>query len=182
MSKFLSFETTNNGTVLFPIADGCVVNIIDPETLYITNGLIDIAFAGTNMSQSLIDNINSAQVEAFQSSWREVVSVVSIPSLTTIDNIIFERDGGGVVPIPIPSCDYQITVSEEAANPVGIVYYAGGAPQLITVAIGDYAILNGADCFPPPKIDPKQFPAPNPADVTIVNLSSNPLLPPPLTP
>ena len=90
MSKFLSFETTNNGTVLFPIADGCVMNIIDRETLFITNGLIDIMFAGTNMSQSLIDSINSAQVQAFQSSWRETVFVVSIPSRTAIDKIISE--------------------------------------------------------------------------------------------
>ena len=94
MSKFLSFETKNNGTVLFPIGDGCVMNLSDPEkfpqTLFITNGLIDIMFAGTNMSQSLIDSINSAQVQAFQSSWRETVFVVSIPSRTAIDKIISE--------------------------------------------------------------------------------------------
>jgi len=172
MSKFLSFETTNNGTVLFPLADGCVVNIIDPETLFITNGVIDIVFAGTNMSQSLIDSINSAQVEAFQSSWREVVSVVSIPSRTTIRGIIFERDGGGVRPIPDPTCDYQITVKESAANPVNIVYYRGGAAQLTTVPIGDYAILNGIDCFPEPKIDPNQSPAPHPEDVAIQQVAS----------
>ena len=98
MSKFLSFETTNNGTVLFPIGDGCVMNISSPEALAITNGLIVIMFAGTNMSQSLIDSINSAQVEAFQSSWREAVSVVSIPIGTTIDSISFEGGGGDVGP------------------------------------------------------------------------------------
>jgi len=98
MSKFLSFETTNNGTVLFPIGDGCVMNISSPEALAITNGLIVIMFAGTNMSQSLIDSINSAQVEAFQSSWREAVSVVSIPFGTTIDSISFEGGGGDVGP------------------------------------------------------------------------------------
>lgn len=98
MSKFLSFETTNNGTVLFPIGDGCVMNISSPEALAITNGLIVIMFAGTNMSQSLIDSINIAQVEAFQSSWREAVSVVSIPLGTTIDSIVFEEGGGEVGP------------------------------------------------------------------------------------
>jgi hypothetical protein len=173
MSKFLSFETTNNGTVLFPIADGCVMNIIDRETLFITNGLIDIMFAGTNMSQSLIDSINSAQVQAFQSSWREVVSVVSIPFRTTIDKIIFEQDGLGPGPIFSETCDYQITVSEAAANPVKIVYYIDGVQLLTTVPIGDSVILNEIDCFPEPAIDPKQSPAPNPEDVDIVDATKS---------
>jgi hypothetical protein len=174
MSKFLSFETTNNGTVLFPIADGCVVNLSDPEkfpqTLFITNGLIDIMFAGTNMSQSLIDSINSAQVQAFQSSWRETVSVVRIPSRTTIDKIISEQDGLGPGPIFL-TCDYQITVSEAAANPVNIVYYEGGVQSLTTVPIGDTVILNKIDCFPEPAIDPNQSPAPKPEDVDIVDVT-----------
>ena len=94
MSKFLSFETTNNGTVLFPLGDGCFMNISSPEALAITNGIITVFFAGTNMSQSLIDSINSAQVHACQTSWTQAVSVVSIPSGTTIDSNIAE-DGGG---------------------------------------------------------------------------------------
>lgn len=98
MSKFLSFETTNSGTVLFPMVDGCFMNLSSPEALAITNGTITVFMAGTNMSQSLIDSINSAQVQAFQSSWRESVSVVSIPFGTTIDSVTSERGGGGVGP------------------------------------------------------------------------------------
>ena len=172
MSKFLSFETTNNGTVLFPIGDGCLVDVNDPQTLAITNGVLTIFFAGTNMSQSIIDSINSAQVEAFQSSWRESVSIVSIPFGTTIDSVSFEGGGPGGPGRPIgPTCDYQITVSPSAANPVNIIYYTGGFQNSITVAIGDYAILQSADCFPEPAIDPFQSPAPNPADVTIVDVT-----------
>lgn len=172
MSKFLSFETTNNGTVLFPLGDGCLVNVSDPQTLAITNGVLTIFFAGTNMSQSIIDSINSAQVEAFQSSWRESVSIVSIPFGTTIDSISFEGGGPGGPGGPIgPTCEYQITVSPSAANPVQIIYYTGGVEQGITVAIGDNAILNSVDCFPEPAIDPSQSPAPNPANVTIVDIT-----------
>ena len=102
MSKFLSFETTNNGTVLFPIVDGCYMNISSPEALAITNGIITVFFEGTNMSQSLIDSINNAQVDAFQSSWKEAVSVVSIPLGTTIDSISVEDGGGDAGPDPGP--------------------------------------------------------------------------------
>ena len=98
MSKFLSFKTTNTGTVLFPLGEGCVMEVLDSETLAITNGVLTVFFTGTNMSQSLIDSINGAQVEAFQSPWREAVSVVSIPSGTTIDSIIFEGPGPGPGP------------------------------------------------------------------------------------
>ena len=170
MSKFLSIKTTNNGTVLFPIADGCLVNISDPQTLAMTNGVLTIFFAGTNMSQSLIDSINIAQVQAFQSSWRESVSVVGIPFGTTIDSVSAEEGGGDAGPGD-PSCEYQITVSPAAANPVNIIYYTGGLENSITVAIGDNAILNNADCFPVPAIDPFQTPAPNPANVTIVDIT-----------
>jgi hypothetical protein len=170
MSKFLSFETTNNGTVLFPIVDGCFMNISSPEALAITNGTITVFFAGTNMSQSLIDSINSAQVEAFQSPWTQAVSVVSIPFGTTIDSVSAEEGGGDAGPGD-PSCEYQITVSPAAANPVNIIYYTGGLENSITVAIGDNAILNNADCFPVPAIDPFQTPAPNPANVTIVDIT-----------
>ena len=144
----------------------------DPETLAITNGNLTIMFAGTNMSQSLIDSINSAQVEAFQSNWRESVSVVSIPFGTTIDSVSFEggEPGGPGGPVG-PTCDYQITVSPSAANPVQIVYYLGGTPLVATVGIGDNTILNGADCFPQPEIDPSQSPAPNPANVTILDVT-----------
>tara|TARA_R110002049_G_scaffold59059_2_gene159906 strand:- start:3258 stop:3575 length:318 start_codon:yes stop_codon:yes gene_type:complete len=90
MSKFLSIETTNTGTVLFPLGDGCLVNVSDPQTLAITNGILTIFFAGTNMSQSIIDSINRAQVEACQSSWKEAVSIVRIPFGTTIDSVSFE--------------------------------------------------------------------------------------------
>ena len=93
MSKFLSIKTTNTGTVLFPLGDGCLVNVSDPQTLAITNGVLTVFFAGTNMSQSIIDSINSAQVEACQTAWTEAVSVVSIPFGTTIDSVSFE--GGG---------------------------------------------------------------------------------------
>ena len=172
MSKFLSFETTNNGTVLFPIVDWCFMNISSPEALAITNGIITVFMEGTNMSQSLIDSINSAQVEAFQSSWKEAVSIVSIPFGTTIDSVISEQGGGDVGPVPGPeTCDYQITVSPSAANPVQIIYYTGGFQNSITVPIGDNAILNSADCFPEPAIDPFQSPAPNPADVTIQDIT-----------
>ena len=102
MSKFLSFETTNNGTVLFPIVDGCFMNISSPEALAITNGIITVFMAGTNMSQSLIDSINIAQVHAFQTSWTQAVSVVSIPSGTTIDSVTDERGGGDAGPGPGP--------------------------------------------------------------------------------
>jgi len=102
MSKFLSFETTNNGTVLFPIVDGCFMNISSPEALAITNGIITVFFEGTNMSQSLIDSINNAQVQAFQTSWTQAVSVVSIPSGTTIDSVTDERGGGDAGPGPGP--------------------------------------------------------------------------------
>jgi len=178
MRKFLSFETTNNGTVLFPIGDGCFMNLIGGNGkpifgLAITNGIITVVMSGTNMSQSLIDSINNAQVEAFQSSWKEAVSIVSIPFGTTIDSIISERDGGDVGPGPGPifeTCDYQITVSPSAANPVNIIYYEEGLSYLVTVPIGDEFTLFGVDCFPEPSIDPSQSPAPNPADVTIVEL------------
>ena len=102
MSKFLSFETTNNGTVLFPIVDGCFMNISSPEALAITNGIITVFMEGTNMSQSLIDSINIAQVDAFQSSWKEAVSIVSIPFGTTIDSITAEGGGGDAGPDPGP--------------------------------------------------------------------------------
>ena len=102
MSKFLSFETTNNGTVLFPIGDGCFMNISSPEALAITNGIITVIFEGTNMSQSLIDSINNEQVQAFQTSWTQAVSVVSIPSGTTIDSVTDERGGGDAGPDPGP--------------------------------------------------------------------------------
>ena len=61
--------------------------------------------AGTNMSQSLIDSINIAQVDAFQSNWREAVSIVSIPLGTTIESISAEESGGtGVGPGgPVPT-------------------------------------------------------------------------------
>lgn len=172
MSKFLSFETTNNGTVLFPLGDGCLVNVSDPQTLAMTNGVLTIFFAGTNMSQSIIDSINSAQVEAFQSSWRESVSIVRIPFGTTIDSVIFEGGGPGGPGGPIgPTCDYQITVSLAAANPVNIIYYQGGLSQSSIVGIGDTTTLFGVDCFPEPAIDPTQSPAPNPANVTIVDVT-----------
>ena len=173
MSKFLSFETTNNGTVLFPIVDGCFMNISSPEALAITNGIITVFMAGTNMSQSLIDSINIAQVDAFQSSWKEAVSIVSIPFGTTIESVTSERGGGDAGPGPDPgfTCDYQIIVSKAAANPVNIIYYTGGLENSITVAINDTAILNGTDCFPQPAIDPTQSPAPNPANVTIVDIT-----------
>lgn len=170
MSKFLSFETTNNGTVLFPIVDGCFMNISSPEALAITNGTITVFFAGTNMSQSLIDSINSAQVQAFQSSWREAVSVVGIPFGTTIDSVSAEQGGGDAGPGD-PTCDYQITVSKSAANPVQIIYYQDGLSQAATVGIGDNTTLFGVDCFPQPEIDPSQSPAPNPANVTIVDVT-----------
>ena len=106
MSKFLSFETTNNGTVLFPIGDGCFMNIIGgggkPTILAITNGIITVGMSGTNISQSLIDSINNAQVDAFQSSWKEAVSIVSIPLGTTIDSISVEDGGGDAGPDPGP--------------------------------------------------------------------------------
>ena len=98
MSKFLSLETTNNGTVLFPIVDGCFMNIISPEALSITNVIITVFMAVTNMSQSLIDSINNAQVDAFQTSWTQALSVVSIPSGTTIDSITAEGGGGDAGP------------------------------------------------------------------------------------
>ena len=173
MSKFLSFETTNNGTVLFPIVDGCFMNISSPEALAITNGIITVFMSGTNMSQSLIDSINIAQVDAFQSSWKEAVSIVSIPLGTTIESITAEEGGGGVGPGPgpDPTCDYQITVSPSAANPVNIIYYQGGLSQSSIVGIGDTTTLFGVDCFPEPAIDPTQSPAPNPANVTIVDVT-----------
>jgi len=172
MSKFLSFETTNNGTVLFPIVDGCFMNISSPEALAITNGIITVFMAGTNMSQSLIDSINIAQVDAFQSSWKEAVSIVSIPLGTTIDSISAEEGGGGVGPGPGPeSCDYQITVSPSAANPVNIIYYQGGGTQAVIVGIGDTTTLFGVDCSPQPAIDSLQTPPPNPANVTIVDVT-----------
>lgn len=87
MSKFLSFETTKNGTVLFPIGDGCLVNVSDEQTLAMTNGVLTASLTCSNMSQSLIDSINNAQVEAFQSSWTQAVSIVSIPFGTTIQTI-----------------------------------------------------------------------------------------------
>ena len=107
MSKFLSFETTNNGTVLFPIGDGCFMNVIGGggkpiSGLAITNGIITVIMAGTNISQSLIDSINNAQVQAFQTSWTQAVSVVSIPSGTTIDSVTDERGGGDAGPDPGP--------------------------------------------------------------------------------
>ena len=175
MSKFLSFETTNSGTVLFPIGDGCFMNIIGgggkPTILAITNGIITVGMSGTNISQSLIDSINNAQVQAFQTSWTQAVSVVSIPSGTTIDSVTDERGGGDAGPGPGFGCDYQITVSAAAANPVQIIYYQGGTQLFTTVGINDNTILNGADCFPQPEIDPSQSPAPNPANVTIVDVT-----------
>ena len=178
MSKFLSFETTNNGTVLFPLGDGCFMNLIGGNGkpimgLAITNGIITVFMSGTNMSQSLIDSINNAQVQAFQSSWKEAVSIVSIPFGTTIESVTSERGGGDAGPGPDPgfTCDYQIIVSKAAANPVNIIYYTGGLENSITVAINDTAILNGTDCFPQPAIDPTQSPAPNPANVTIVDIT-----------
>lgn len=174
MSKFLSFETTNNGTVLFPMVDGCFMNISSPKALAITNGIITVFMSGTNMSQSLIDSINNAQVQAFQSSWKEAVSIVSIPFGTTIESVTSERGGGDAGPgEPIdPTCDYQITVSPSAANPVNIIYYEfGGQQSMTTVGIGDTAALFGVDCFPEPSIDPTQSPAPNPANVTIVDVT-----------
>ena len=172
MSKFLSFETTNNGTVLFPIVDGCFMNISSPEALAITNGTITVFFAGTNMSQSLIDSINSAQVQAFQSSWREAVSIVSIPIGTTIDSISFEGGAPGGPGGPVgPTCDYEITVSPSAANPVQIIFYQGGIGAVATVGVGVSDTLSGIDCFPQPEIDPSQSPAPNPANVTIVDVT-----------
>ena len=177
MSKFLSFETTNNGTVLFPLGDGCFMNLIGGNGkpimgLAITNGIITVFMSGTNMSQSLIDSINNAQVQAFQSSWKEAVSIVSIPFGTTIDSIISEQGGGDVGPGPGPgTCDYQITVSKAAANPVNIIYYTEGLQQGTTVAIGDEFTLFGVDCFPQPAIDEFQTPPPNPANVTIVDIA-----------
>lgn len=170
MSKFLSFETTNNGTVLFPIVDGCFMNISSPQALAITNGIITVFMEGTNMSQSLIDSINSAQVQAFQSSWTQAVSVVGIPFGTTIDSVSAERGGGDAGPGE-PTCDYQITVSPSAANPVQIIYYQDGLSQAATVGVGDNTTLFGVDCFPTPAIDPSQSPAPNPANVTIVDIT-----------
>ena len=173
MSKFLSIETTNTGTVLFPLGDGCLANVSSPDALAMTNGVLTIFFAGTNMSQSLIDSINSAQVHAYQTSWTQAVSVVSIPFGTTIDSVSFEGGAPGGPGGPVgPTCDYQITVSPSAANPVEIVYYLGGTPVVATVAIGDSTILNGTDCIPQPVINPTQSPAPNPANVTIVELGS----------
>ena len=172
MSKFLSIETTNTGTVLFPIGDGCLVNVSSPEALAMTNGVLTIFFAGTNMSQSIIDSVNSAQVEACQTAWTQAVSVVSIPFGTTIDSVSFEGGAPGGPGGPVgPTCDYQITVSPSAANPVQIVSYRGGNPVVATVGIGDNTILNGVDCFPQPAIDPSQSPAPNPANVTIVDVT-----------
>lgn len=172
MSKFLSIETTNTGTVLFPLGDGCLVNVSSPDALAITNGVLTIFFAGTNMSQSLIDSINIAQVAAYQSSWREPVSVVSIPFGTTIDSVSFEGGAPGGPGGPVgPTCDYQITVSPSAANPVEIVYYLGGVMLIESVTIGKVANLIGIDCIPQPKINPLQLPAPNPANVTIVDVT-----------
>ena len=169
MSKFLSIETTDTGTVLFPLGDGCVSVIIDPTILAISNGILTVFCSVTNMSQSLIDSINVAQVEAFETSWTRSVSVVSIPSGTTIDSVFF---GEGPGPGPGPdTCDYQITVSESAAMPVNIIYSTHGDIQSIIVPVGDNAILNSVDCFPEPKIDPNQSPAPNPANVTIVDIT-----------
>ena len=54
------------------------------------------------MSQSLIDSINIAQVQAFQTSWTQAVSVVSIPPGTTIDSITAEGGGGDAGPDPGP--------------------------------------------------------------------------------
>tara|TARA_R110002153_G_scaffold214590_1_gene367220 strand:+ start:30 stop:551 length:522 start_codon:yes stop_codon:yes gene_type:complete len=172
MSKFLSIETTNTGTVLFPLGDGCLVNVGDPQTLAITNGVLTIFFAGTNMSQSLIDSINSAQVEAYQTAWTQAVSVVSIPFGTTIDSVIFEGGAPGGPGGPVgPTCDYQITVSPSAANPVNIIYYEDGLTQAVIVGIGDTTTLFGVDCFPEPAIDSLQNPPPNPANVTIVDVT-----------
>ena len=178
MSKFLSFETTNNGTVLFPIVDGCFMNLIGGNGkpimgLAITNGIITVFMSGTNMSQSLIDSINIAQVDAFQTSWTQAVFVVSIPSGTTIESVTSERGGGDAGPGPDPgfTCDYQIIVSKAAANPVNIIYYTEGLQQGTTVAIGDEFTLFGVDCFPQPAIDEFQTPPPNPANVTIVDIT-----------
>lgn len=172
MSKFLSIETTNTGTVLFPLGDGCLVNVSDPQTLSITNGVLTISFAGTNMSQSIIDRINIAQVEAYKSNWREPVSIVSIPFGTTIDSVSLEGGAPGGPGGPVgPTCDYQITVSPSAANPVEIVYFEGGIQTLGTVGIGGTTTLSSIDCFPSPVINPTQLPAPNPANVTIVDVT-----------
>ena len=177
MRKFLSFETTNNGTVLFPIGDGCFMNVIGGggkpiSALAITNGIITVGMTGTNISQSLIDSINNAQVDAFQSSWKEAVSIVSIPLGTTIDSVISEQGGGDVGPGPgFDTCDYQISVSPAAANPVNIIYYEEGMGQSVTVAIADEITLFGVDCYPEPAIDPTQSPAPNPANVSIVDIT-----------
>ena len=172
MSKFLSIETTNTGTVLFPIGDGCLVNVSSPEALAMTNGVLTIFFAGTNMSQSIIDSVNSAQVEACQTAWTQAVSVVSIPFGTTIDSVSFEGGAPGGPGGPVgPNCDYQITVSPSAANPVEIVYFEGGIQTLGTVGIGGTTTLSSIDCFPSPVINPTQLPAPNPANVTIVDVT-----------
>lgn len=169
MSKFLSFETNENGTVLFPLGDGCVSVVIDPTSLVISNGILTVFCSVTNMSQSLIDSINVAQVEAFETAWTRSVSVVNIPSGTTIDSVSFEQGPG---PGPYPeTCDYQITVSESAEFPVNIIYYTHGDILSITVPIGDNAILNQIDCFPKPAIDPSQSPAPDPENVAIVDVT-----------
>jgi hypothetical protein len=167
MSKFLSFETKNTGTVLFPLGDGCVSGIVDLNILAISNGILTVFCKGTNMSQSLIDSINVAQVEAFETSWTRAVSVVRIPSGTTIDSVSF---GDGPEPYP-ETCDYQITVSPQEVNPVYIEYYQHGGTQSINVPIGDTIILNEIDCFPEPRIDPSKFPAPDPANVAIVDVT-----------
>lgn len=166
MSKFLSFETNENGTVLFPLGDGCVSVAIDPTSLVISNGILTVFCSVTNMSQSLIDSINVAQVEAFETSWTRSVSVVNIPSGTTIDSVSF---GDGPRPGP-ETCDYEITVSPEEVNPVYIVYYQYGE-QSINVPIGDTIILREIDCFPEPRIDPNKSPAPDPANVAIVDVT-----------
>jgi hypothetical protein len=169
MSKFLSFETKENGTVLFPLGDGCVSVIVDPNILAISNGILTVFCKVRNMSQSLIDSINVAQVDAFETSWTRSVSVVNIPSGTTIDSVSF---GEGPGPGPSPdTCDYQITVSESAEFPVNIIYSTHGDIQSITVPIGDNAILNEIDCFPQPEIDPNQSPFPDKNEVSIVELT-----------
>ena len=167
MSKFLSFETNENGTVLFPLGDGCVSVVIDPTSLVISNGILTVFCSVTNMSQSLIDSINVAQVEAFETSWTRSVSVVNIPSGTTIDSVSFDGPGPGPGP---ETCDYQITVRPEEVNPVYIVYYQDGE-QSINVPSGTTSLLSEIDCFPEPRIDPSKSPAPDPANVTIVDVT-----------
>ena len=88
MNKYLSIATTD-GTELIPIGNGLYPNLASATIIDLTavGSTVKFSIAVTGGIVAMRDSINAALTVASQTNWRDTISVVKIPSASTIGAI-----------------------------------------------------------------------------------------------